>query len=215
LSFLFRGYEPLLSHFWKDGLFAPMDGVVGQKFVEYNENVQAGSPIVSLETEKEIEVKVGIPVTYINSVRVGDSVVVRFESQNGKEVQGVIGRVSYVTNETSTYPVFVKILEKDEEIRPGIPAEVIFNQTKSKSKMYALVPLVAVGEDSEGHFIILFEDINENKGVADKRYVEVIKVTDEGVLLEGEIGQGDYVITAGLSRIEDGMDLMYYPEFKQ
>lgn len=204
-----RGNE--LSYY---NLYAPMAGVIGSKFVEQNENVSAGSPIVSLETEEEIEVKVGIPVTYINSVKANDTVLVKFSSMLGKEVAGVVSRVSYVTNESSTYPVFIKILTTDPEIRPGIPAEVVF-QPQQSSEMHPMVPLVAVGEDADGNFVMLFSNIQDNEGTAEKRYAEVVRVTDEGVLLQGDLKEGDLIITAGLSRIEDGMKVLYYPEFKQ
>ncbi len=195
-------------------LYAPMNGVIGNKFVEVNENVNAGTQVVSLETESDIEAKVGIPVTYINQVKLGDTVEVKFASMMNKTVTGIVTRISYVTNESSTYPVYVQILEKDEDIRPGIPAEVIFNPDKNAVSHF-LVPLVAVGEDDKGHFVFLLKDINENKGKAYKEYVYVIRVTDEGVLIDAPVAEGDLIITAGLSRIKDGMSVIYFPEFKQ
>jgi multidrug efflux pump subunit AcrA (membrane-fusion protein) len=71
-----------------------------------------------------------------------------------------------------------------------------------------VVPAFAVGEDREGRFVFVLEEIGEGRGRAVRREVTVGDLTADGDLeiLQG-LEDGEHVITAGVSRIGDGLEV--------
>ena len=47
--------------------------------------------------------------------------------QTEQVFSGQVKTVSYVANESSTYPVKITVNEQSDRIRPGMPAEVTFS----------------------------------------------------------------------------------------
>ena len=70
------------------------------------------------------------------------------------------------------------------------------------------VPAFAVGEDREGRYVYVVEEVGEGIGRALRREVTVGGLTADGGLeiLQGLV-DGDRVITAGVSRIQDGREV--------
>jgi multidrug resistance efflux pump len=67
---------------------APIDGVVDVRAARIGEVVAAGQPILTLVNPDELWVRVDVEETYIDQVRVGDRLPVRWPS--GEEVPGVV-----------------------------------------------------------------------------------------------------------------------------
>jgi multidrug efflux pump subunit AcrA (membrane-fusion protein) len=66
------------------------------------------------------------------------------------------------------------------------------------------VPAHAVTEDRQGRFVLIVEPTEPGRGVVRRRAVEVGQLTPSGLeVLEG-LEDGDRLVTAGISQIEDG-----------
>jgi RND family efflux transporter MFP subunit len=187
-------------------LYSPIEGIIASKGIEKNENVQAGKIIVVINAGDEIEISVGVPESFISRVKAGENVSVTFSSLPGKVFDGVLSEVSYaISSESSTYPVTVNIIHPTQDIRPGMPADVSFDFTSDSDTDGILVPANAVGEDTQGNFVFTVEETGGGFAVVKKISITVGRLTRNGFEVLGGLKDGDSVVTAGISKLTDGM----------
>ena len=187
-------------------LAAPQSGSIAAVNVEVNENVRAGQAVVLLTSGSDLEVYVAVPEVLVGEVRDGGDVVVTFDALPNESFPGVVSEVGVAATESgTTYPVIVRLVGQHPGARSGMAAEVAFSfQTQSNSDVI-VVPPVAVGEDQTGRFVFVVEPADSGFGIARRRDVRVGELTTDGLeILEG-VEDGDRVVTAGVSRISDGL----------
>jgi RND family efflux transporter MFP subunit len=187
-------------------LYSPIDGIIAWKGIEENESVQAGQPVVVINAGDEIEVSVGVPEAFIARVRSGDSVSVTFSSLSGQVFNGVVSEVSYaISRESSTYPVTVSLILPTRDIRPGMPADVSFDFVSDREFEGVLAPANAIGEDAQGNFAFTVRETGEGLAEVERRTVTVGRLTRDGFEVLSGLEDGQLVVTAGLSKLRDGM----------
>lgn len=193
-------------------LTAPAAGAIAAVQVELNENVSPGQPVILLTAGSEIEVKVSVPEALIASIREGDKATVVFDAFPGQNLEAVVTEVGVsATGGATTFPVTVDILQAPESVRPGMAATVNLRFIASGGTDRFLVPPGAVGEDREGRFVFIVESTGEGFGIARRRPVRVGDLTDEGLEIVSGLSDGDLLITAGVTRIEDGRKVRLAP----
>jgi multidrug efflux pump subunit AcrA (membrane-fusion protein) len=104
----------------------------------------------------------------------------------------------------TAFPVKARLAETDAALRNGMAAEVEFRfEARSTSGRFR-VPAHTVTEDRQGRFVLIVEPTEPGRGVVRRRAVEVGQLTPSGLeVLEG-LEDGDRLVTAGISQIEDG-----------
>jgi len=183
-------------------LNAPMDGVVVSKEVNENENISSGQPIVSISSEADIQVVVGVPEKYISQVKKDISVSIIFSTLPGKLFQGVISQISYSISTAGTYPVKIALNRMDDAIRPGMPANVSFTFSQGNQDRFIVVPANAVGQDTSGNFIFtVVPGKEEGTGIVHKKQVDVGQLTDRGFQILSGVREGEFVITSGINKM--------------
>jgi RND family efflux transporter MFP subunit len=187
-------------------LTAPVAGAVASVGVEVNENVQAGQVIVLLTSGSDLEVEVGVPGVLITEIAEGKEVGITFDALPGQSFPGVVTEVGVAaTSAGLTFPVTVRLLEGSSAIRSGMSAEVFILFESASQRVVHLVPAAAVGEDREGRFIYVVEPSEPGFGLVRRQPVRVGELTADGLeILEG-LSDGDRIVTAGWSKIEDGL----------
>lgn len=191
------------SQFSYAKIIAPTKGVISSINAEINEFAQAGSPIFVMNSgDGDIEVNIGIPGTYINDLRNGDSVKVAI---NDRELNGLITEIGFSSGASSTYPVTIKLTTADPSIKPGMSATASFRFGEESEKTEQLVvPVKAVGEDQGGNFAFALEAVGDNY-IARKKVISLGGLTNEGFVVNEGLNQGDKVAIAGLSSLYDGL----------
>ena len=193
-------------------LYSPVSGKVATVDAEVNENVNAGQQIIMLNSEGDLEVKLGLPESFISKVKVQDEVAVKFSALPDQSFKGIVSEVSFsISGLTSTYPVIVKLDGDTKSVRPGMAASVTFIiNTESASDLDLLmVPSQAVGEDEDGNFVFAIE-ASKDHYLATRRSVVVGKLTSGGFeILEG-LDEGELVATAGLQTLLDSMKVQLF-----
>lgn len=190
-------------------LTAPVTGTIASVLVEVNENVKAGQPIVNLTSGARPKVTVGVPEVLIARVQRGAKVQVRFEAIEDGVFEAEVIEVAVGTNVgNAAYPVTVILAEANKAVRPGMAADVTFRfePENPDAGPRFVVPASAVGQDAEGRFVFLVERGEEGLGTVARKPVTIAEeLTPDGIeILEG-VAEGDLVVTAGVSKIEDGM----------
>jgi RND family efflux transporter MFP subunit len=188
-------------------LKAPVAGAIRSLSIERNENVLAGQTVVVLSAGERPEVEVGVPEMLVNQVREGMGVRVRFDALGGRSVTATVTEVGVAPERGgSTFPVIARIDDVDPEVRPGMAAEVEF-ELDSGGRDRMTVPSFAVSEDRTGRFVYVVELGDEGRGTVRRRAVEVGDITSGGLEILSGLDDGDLVVTAGVSKIQDGLEV--------
>ncbi|EAY23986.1 efflux RND transporter periplasmic adaptor subunit [Microscilla marina] len=187
-------------------IVAPRDGVVAEVLVETNENVSPGRPIVQLDSGKELEVKVDIPEVFIAKVKSGDTVQMRFSAQPQTLYKGIVHEVAFTASRgKTTYPVTVKILNPDQNMRPSMTCNVTFVFDYGIATPKMLVPAIAVRQDVQGkRYVFTVKDVKGESSKVVKQVVKVGDLTEEGIEIMQGLKESELVVTAGVSKLKDG-----------
>ncbi|MFH1574402.1 MAG: efflux RND transporter periplasmic adaptor subunit [Acidobacteriota bacterium] len=189
-------------------LTSPVEGSIAAMNADENENVSPGQPVALLTSGSKLEILVAIPEILIAQIREGNETTVSFDAIPDRPFSGTVTEVGVSsTGMATTFPVTVRLTHDDPDCRPGMAAEVIFRFGSRGGRERILVPSVAAGEDRQGRFVFVLERAEEGFGIARRRPVRVGDVTEEGIeILEG-LQDGDLVVTAGVSRVQDGQQV--------
>lgn len=192
-------------------LRAPIDGSVAAVNVEINENVRAGQVIVLLTSGSDIQVEVAIPELLIAQIKEGDQVSIAFDALPGRELPGRVTEVGVAaTGTATTFPVTVLLDDASDDIRSGMAAEVAFRFESPGGAEHLLVPPVAISEDRDGRFVYVVEKSDkEGVGIVRRRPVDLGDWRNAGVEVREGLADGDFVVTAGVSKITDGMEVQF------
>ena len=186
-------------------LRAPAEGAISTVDVEVNENVSAGQVVATLTSGTEPEVVVAMPEILIGQIQRGDVVEVTFDAIPGRSFEAQVYEVAVSsTGLATTFPVTVRLLEGQSEVRPGMAAEVTFTLRSVDTQERIVVPPFAVGEDHNGRYAFIVEPTEPGYGVARRREVQVGVIIGEGLEILQGIDDGELVVTAGVTRIQDG-----------
>jgi RND family efflux transporter MFP subunit len=187
-------------------LAAPQAGLISAVPAEVNENVQAGQPISILTSTDRPEVALSVPDGDIGLIRVGQEASVRLNAVPDATFVGRIAEVGVATSPYSTtYPVTVQLEEDDNRIRPGMAAEVKVEFEMEDDRVRYYVPSTAVQEDDKGRFLYVLEDTGPGEGLAHRRNISVGELTAQGIEIVEGLAPGERVITAGVTRISEGL----------
>ena len=188
-------------------LKAPMNGVISKVHFEINENVHPGETVVEINSgTRDPEVTVGMPESFISQVINGEKVSVRFTSIPDKEFVGIITEVSFsMSAYTKTYPVIIKLVNPSKDIRPGMSCDVTFTFKSEAEEERIIVPTVAVTEDQTGKYVYIVKDTSGGAGIVSRRDVTIGNLTGEGIEIYEGIEDGDMVVTAGVSKLTEGL----------
>ncbi|MBD3168602.1 MAG: efflux RND transporter periplasmic adaptor subunit [candidate division Zixibacteria bacterium] len=188
-------------------LTAPVSGAIAAVDVEVNENVRTGQTVAVLTSGSRAEVHVSIPERLISDIREGDKVTVTFDAIGEEKFTATVSEVGIaLTGVATTYPVTVVLDKADERIFSGMVAEVsfIFQSSDRSDRFY--VPSVAVGEDRQGRYLFVVNPIESEEGFGkvERRNVAIGELTEDGLEVLTGLEDGDLLVTAGVTQIEDG-----------
>lgn len=196
-------------------LLAPRDGDIAGVFVEVNENVAVGQPVVLLTSGSVPEISVSMPESLIGAVHIGDPVKVVFDILPDHTFEGAVMEVGVApSGKGSTFPVIITLKQPSELILSGMAAEVTFRFPHADGSERLLVPPQAVAEDGQGRFVYVVhpDPESENLGICQRREVRVGALTHRGLEILGGLQAGELIAVAGVGRIQDGLQVRILEE---
>jgi RND family efflux transporter MFP subunit len=189
-------------------LRAPVDGNIADVTIEPSENVQAGQTVVVLTSGDYPEVQVAVPEVLIAQIRESDAVTATFDALPGRSFPATVTEVGVMSAASATaFPVTVRLTETDPDIRPGMAAEVAFSFRSTGGAERILVPATAVGEDEQGRYAFLVDDVVGDLGTVRRVPVLTGELTGEGLEVLDGLEDGDLLVTAGLHKLTDGLQV--------
>jgi multidrug efflux system membrane fusion protein len=169
---------------------APFAGVVGERIANQGESLPVDGKILALLDTSHVEVTAQMPAADVVRMQVGQLATVTLEGFGDRQFNGRVMRISPTTQAGSrSIPVYVEILDRDENLRGGLFGTGTINV---KEKAHALaVPISAVRKDSEGEFVLALEN-----GTLVRKPVGVVRTWSRGELAEVKGLDADMVVVA-------------------
>lgn len=188
-------------------LRAPLSGSIADLKAEVNENVGAGQAIAVLNAGSRAETTFAVPEQLITEIREGDPVKVRFDAISEREFDATVTEVGVAAGGLgTTYPVVARLTTAVEEVREGMAAEisVIFGKDDDRARIY--VKPKAIVEDQAGQtFVYIAEPTSDGQATVKRLDVATGELTRDGMEVREGLADGQFVITAGLRFLQEGM----------
>lgn len=183
---------------------APFSGTIGKIYVEENENINTGHPVVSLISSDSFEVEISVPDKFISKINLDDPVSVLFTTDKSLSFTGRIKEISRRAGRANTtFPVTIEMITKPDWIRSGLTAIVEIN-IRDKNNKGIQIPVNSVTKDESGLFVYLVKFDRDKNSFAKKKYIQNDGLTDNSVIVKNGLDKEDLIVTSGINNLEDG-----------
>ncbi|MFT9487378.1 HlyD family secretion protein [Tepidibacillus infernus] len=130
--------EQVLIQLEKATINSPIDGIVLRKNVSQGEILKPNSQIFTLLNPKKLNIKVYVPETNLNQVKIGQKVAIKVDAFPDQSYEGKIVHISdkaeftpknVQTPDERTKMVFAVTIETTngfDQLKPGMPADITF-----------------------------------------------------------------------------------------
>lgn len=194
-------------------LIADRRGVVIATAAEAGQFAAAGQAILTLARDDEVEVAISVPEDRVAALRPSTRVAVSLWTEGDRRLEGRIREISPAADpSTRTYGVKVSLGEGRERARIGMTATVHFPPLHAGK---LTVPLTAVfqSQDTPGRTLVWVVDESS-------RSVKSVPVTLEAPtagqhVVVGGLSAGQWVVSAGTSRLREGQPVTVLGEEKE
>lgn len=195
-------------------LRAPFDGVISERRIEPFEQVTPQTLVFSIENHSLIEIHVGIPEDYIfmrNRIA-GVTIQARFEPLKDKLFPARLKEIGVNANTDShTYKTTVIVDNPNDEILPGMTAEVIFHIALKETPIAGMmwIPLTAIFEDNGTTWVWIVDPQTHRVHM---KSVEIGSPESQFIPVKGDIQAGDILVTAGVHYLQEGQEVRVISE---
>ncbi len=191
-------YELIKARFEKTFVRAPFTGFIENKFGEIGEVVAPGQSLVVLVSTSEVKISVGVPENYINKIKHGDKVKVRFKDIDNKEFTSRVSFVGRTINTSNrTFNVEIELSNPNNLLKPELNAEVFIEQGTFIKTI--TIPENIMLKTDAGY--VVYVEVN---GKAEQRVVELLGRVDNKAAIKSGLTDTDNVITVGYQNIVQG-----------
>ncbi len=182
-------------------LTSPIDGTVIKKLSEEGETVIPGYPTLAIGRLDNLEVEIGVPDKFIDSIIVGSTVDVYVKGLDLK-VEGRISKIDAVADlETRTFGVIIDIKNPENKIKPGMIANVNIPMGDVDA---ITIPINSIIDNAEGSFVFVYDDKNK---MVNRRKIEVGEVFGDLIEVTSGLEEGDTLVIEGQYRLNDGEEV--------
>ncbi len=189
-------------------LYTPISGYISSKFVSQNENIAVGTPIVLISDKLVDEVTVHLPESYINKIKKGDKVKVTFTSIDNEKFDASISEISkFISQNSKTYLVIVKLKNTSAKIKSGMSADVSFSILNEDKQQILKVPSNSVLNDNNGYFVYILKE-KDNKYFIKRKDISIGKLEDDGFEIFSGLKKDDLILKAGMSQVFEDMEII-------
>lgn len=174
---------------------APVDSVIKARQIDPGESVKVGDPLFTLGRLDAIYAVAQVAEEKIAKVMVGQEAEIVFDAYPNETVKGKVAKIDPNTDpKTRTFPVYVRIENRDLKYRPGLSAYVRLKYARQA----LVVPSIAVIQNSKEATVFVVESDR-----ARLRPVKVESATLGRTIVMSGLEPGDKVVTFGLFHLSD------------
>ena len=201
-----RNVELSREHLAYHELRIPADRcTVTEATASVNENITAGQTIAILSCGSIIEVVAIVPESAVGLASIGLQVKAAFNAIKDRNFSAEVTEIGISSSVNSVYLVTARLKDSDPQLRPGMAAELMLGGQFDTSADHVWVPMVAVGEEDKQRFVMIYQPLNDLTGTVERINVETGQLALDLIEITAGLREGQQVITAGLSQIQDGL----------
>lgn len=179
-------------------LRAPFDGILGIPEVEEGDQVSEATPVATLDDRAAILVDFEVPEVFAYGVAIGQELAATAWALPGERFVGTVDQLaSRIDPDTRTLRVRARIPNERDLLRSGMSFVI---EVPLTGNLLPSIPSVAVQWNREGAFVWRIDDEER----AERVDVAVRKRSDQWVLVEAPLAEGDRVVVEGVQRLRDG-----------
>ncbi|MYM64805.1 efflux RND transporter periplasmic adaptor subunit [Pseudomaricurvus sp. HS19] len=190
-------------------LRAPYAGRLGIRRINIGQYVNAGDPMIGLQSLEQVFVDFTLPEQRFSDIHVGLPVTARMDALADAEFTGKVSAIEPVIDEgTRNFMVRAVFDNADHQLRPGMFARVALNL--GDARQVVVVPKSSISFKPYGNSVYVLTPADESgeDGQPLKKASQRLITTGEtrGDLIEVEQGlqEGEEVATSGLLKIRSG-----------
>lgn len=192
-------YNNLLEN---TSLLSPIHGVVTARNYDSGDMYGGGDPVLVVEQITPVKLLINISETYFTQVKKGSPVSLKVDVYGDEVFEGTISLVyPTIDSNTRTFPVEIKLANRDQKIRPGMFARATLN---FGIKENVVVPDLAIVKQSGAgdRYVYVYKDgkVSYNKVELGRR------MGAEYELLSG-VPNHSQVVIAGQTKLANGMEV--------
>ena len=183
-------------------IIAPNNGQILKRFVEENELVGPGTPIIILGTsDNNWIMRVGLTDKDISKIKMNDKAKIEIDAFQNKIFDAKVTEIASAANPyTGTFEVELTITKTNSKLISGMIADAeIFPKGKGMKKIIPVSALIEA-DGSEGSVFIP----TENNTIAKKVNIKLSGIVNSSVIVKNGLENVDEVITDGVEYLTDG-----------
>ena len=183
-------------------LVSPINGVVTARNYDNGDMYSGGNPVLVVEQITPVKLLINVSETYFTQVRKGAPVAVKLDVYGDEPFEGYIGLVyPTVDPNTRTFPVEIKLANKDRRVRPGMFARATLN---FGTKDNVVVPDLAIVKQSGSgdRYVYVYKD-----GKVTYNKVELGRRMGAEYELVSGVPDNSRVVIAGQTKLVNGMEV--------
>ena len=183
-------------------LLSPISGIVTARNYDSGDMYSGGEPVLVIEQIMPVKLLINVSETYFTQVKKGAPVAVKLDVYGDEPFEGYISLVyPTVDPNTRTFPVEIKLANKDRRVRPGMFARATLN---FGTKNNVVVPDLAIVKQSGSgdRYVYVYKDgkVTYNKVELGRR------MGAEYELISG-VPDNSRVVIAGQTKLVNGMEV--------
>lgn len=176
---------------------ATSDGQLMNLHVDEGEMVSNEEPIAYIADLDTVKIQFSVTAGAHSLFSVDDTVKVTVDNE---EYEATITQIDTMPDDTGLYPVVATIDSDEEEILPGIIAEVIVREKRASDSL--IVPTAAIVEEENTNFVYVVKD-----NIVEKQEVTILETGSRETAIEGDVSKGDKVVVSGQLTLSDGIQV--------
>lgn len=186
-------YNKALADLSNYFLRAPVDSVITKVNNKVGELVNSASPVISLISESNLEIKVDVPEADIAKIHAGDSAEITLDSfGNDRLFKGhvvFVDPAETIINDVVYYKVTVSFDATEADVKSGMTSNVIILTAQRKGVLFA--PSRSVIEKADQRFVKYLE----NNQAKEKEITTGLRADDGWIEIISGLSEGEEIIT--------------------
>jgi RND family efflux transporter MFP subunit len=178
-------------------IVTPISGIIGIVAVNPGDYVTTDTEIVTVDDRSELLVDFWVPERFASIIEVGQRVSAIPISNPDRRFEGEVDAVdNRVDSDSRTLRVRASVPNEDDRLRAGMSFSVTMN---FDGDSYPTVDPLSVQWSADGSYV--WRVVNDT---TERVPVRIVQRNSDSVLVDGEIAEGDLIITEGLLQLREG-----------
>ncbi len=193
------GYNNLLEN---TTLLSPVSGVVTERNYDNGDMYSNSTPILVVEQITPVKLLINVSEMYFTKIQKGIPVSLKLDAFGDEVFEGKVSLIyPTINSKTRTFPVEIKLANRNRKVRPGMFARVTVN---FGAQNHVVVPDLAVIKQigSGDRYVYVYKD--------GKVYYQKVllgrRMNAEYELISG-VENNSQVVVAGFTHLTDGMEV--------